>query len=419
MAGITELGQLSKIQKAQKLARQSGKLAEVMDVPKAEMHVGPSLRTPPDPTDLVDIMRKSRQAAGYRNAEAVKDYEYYKQVHADLLAELEQIRRSKAHSEAVDTSYMETKLKKYELGMSLAKDKIITAMSQAELSAIHNPANANFLRTNPKRAQAFKEWFGDGVLKDQKGNPLIFVRGRVSKDKTSQLMGLDEDMFLSSVYPKEIGTHAGSIKAAEQFVAGWQAAGYHAEMVPLIYNFKRPLVMRDQGVWSPAKLANELVEIHQRYPHIFDQEKLDAAVSKLYKAIRPVEPLSDSKFTSELHKKVVVPFLEDAGFDGIVYLNSAEDAGHMSAIAFHPEQIKSPWALGFDKNKAGYMQGALAAPLGTLASPKENEAKTPPKEIEEAAKPAPEDLTEIPMDGSYDVKVPSAAEDRPGFGAAQ
>lgn len=273
---------------------------------------------------------------------------------------------------------------------------------QAELAGIHNPEGERLARLNPKRAQAFRTWYRESPLRSKEGHPMVFLRaGEFSGPDAENLWGAGAaqlaeraNVYRSTVDPHEIGTHAGDVGAA-MFVAEIRVGRAAADPTHLLKdgakvrpvgtnayfaNFQNPLVIADGG-WDPVSFLSRLLRIEGKYPGYWDEK----ALQKLQEATDKFEHRMEYAVDSDLfmshakyYKEHLIPFLEEHGHDGIVYMNGAENPGNLSIINFHADQIKSIHAKEFKLGEKDYLKGAMAAPIATApVLPKEAENVLP------------------------------------------
>ncbi|MDE2471259.1 MAG: hypothetical protein KGL35_21625 [Bradyrhizobium sp.] len=177
----------------------------------------------------------------------------------------------------------------------------------------------------------FKRWFGESVVKDERGAPLMVYHGT----------NADFDQFRTAgrglKLADGLGAHFGPVKAAEDRIRksfGKNAEG--ANVMPVYLSIKKPLLARSGEPMSEGQLQSFL-------GRIADKIGIPKEKQRSYNAMRGLDP---SVY------RAIKQHLEAQGYDGIPYINSHEARGETSYIAFHPEQIKS--AIGnrgtFDPN---------------------------------------------------------------------
>ena len=162
-------------------------------------------------------------------------------------------------------------------------------------------------RFTAPQSEAFDRWFGASQVAHEDGAPRVMFHGTL------------EDFEAFRPGPDEFGIHFGTEAAAEEILEiksmgepglGRKVAAYLA--------IENPIRLEDLGDWHP-----ELV------------------VSAVRKADPRVEvPVTDAGGERYYEPADVIASLQDAGYDGVVYQNAAEDVGNDSYIAFHPDQIK-------------------------------------------------------------------------------
>lgn len=195
----------------------------------------------------------------------------------------------------------------------------------------------------------FKAWFGDSKVVDEQGKPTVVYHATSADD--GEPLGFSE---FRTTY-KELGAHFGTPEQANQIGA---KAG--SRVYPVYLSIKNPIRLVDQGNFNPETVASQLVDMG-----LMTQEQLEDL-----NYMEKEEGLDEVKFA-----------IEQAGHDGVVYLNrregfdpfgpdgvSGDELDDMSDeevidmfpeaqdswIALNPEQIKS--ATGnrgtFDPNDA-------------------------------------------------------------------
>lgn len=186
---------------------------------------------------------------------------------------------------------------------------------------------------------AFHKWFGDSVVTDsgkpmsEGGKPLV-VYHNTAGDFTEFKTG------------NELGAHFGTIEQANSF------PHVNRSTMPVYLSIKNPLRLEDNGDFAYPTVAAQLE---------------DMGLLKKGMADRYYAAAEDSADVEEMTRNIQ-RVIENAGYDGIVYLNRREGVDSMgpdgfdgdtisamsdrefldefqeaqdSYIAFHPEQIKS------------------------------------------------------------------------------
>jgi len=170
--------------------------------------------------------------------------------------------------------------------------------------------------------EAFKKWFGDSKVVDDKGNPLVMYHGTTADFDMFKVQ--DKSMFLR----KQIGFHFGQLHQADFFTK--DALGStkdESSIVPVYLKIENPLRVVDLDTWHARKIAEYLNQ------HMGFNIKLEYA-----------DDLTDSELRKEVQNNIdaVMKALGERGIDGFVYRNQFEgDKVDDSYIVFNPTQIKS------------------------------------------------------------------------------
>jgi GH24 family phage-related lysozyme (muramidase) len=236
-----------------------------------------------------------------------------------------------------------------------------------------------------------------------RGNPDEDILGRIVEDVTGQdprlqrrdAQGFTEEQFYHSTaataeFEEKGGfrpfSHFGTKKAAEdRFTDEVKNRGSFdpgqlrdksgaPRTVPAHLNIQNPLQVRDNGlVDAHSHMQAAIQGLIGKIP----EEKLENYVA-LFKATGRNE---EQQFAQ------IRRMLEAEGYDGMKYVNMAEDAGSESLIAIRPQQVRSPNAEFKDPKSGNIMAGtAGAAVVGTGASlPQDADAGTPEENVAEAA----------------------------------
>lgn len=153
---------------------------------------------------------------------------------------------------------------------------------------------------------AFKQWFGKSKVIDDRGKPKIMYHG------TFEIFGVFK-------VNKELGAHFGTEDAAYARVRDSQDDDEQASWVREYYlSIKNPLdIPSDLGDWD-------------------DMETLRKYLGPANYEIFTTEELKKMKTSADVKNALI-----KKGYDGVRYINSFEDRGNASWIAFYPWQIKS------------------------------------------------------------------------------
>lgn len=149
-------------------------------------------------------------------------------------------------------------------------------------------------RTTSPETPAFREWFGDSKVVDENGGPLVVYHGTA---------GNQFDAF--KVSRSDIGIHFGTSGQANDRIEFKTGIGSSqpegVRLLPAYLSIKNPLRLDDLGSWSVENIAWGVK---------------DVLGEEAYRDILRM------KSTSQARK-----YLQDLGYDGIVYKNTAESEG--------------------------------------------------------------------------------------------
>lgn len=197
-----------------------------------------------------------------------------------------------------------------------------------------------FQRKNTDTAE-FRRWFEGSVVVDENGDPRVYYHGTTSRsgwDGTQDFREFATDADL------EMGSHFGVVEQAEDFVANGVDG---SRIFPVYLSISNPLRLQDTGSWSPNVVLDQITKLG-----VISRDASDA-----------IRRQSGDYLSRNVRRAI-----EDAGYDGIVYLNRGEglleavDAidweiseeafaqlyprAKDSYIVFAPEQIKSVFNKG-------------------------------------------------------------------------
>ena len=215
--------------------------------------------------------------------------------------------------------------------------------------------------------------------------------------------GIETDFEMNFAFPREIGTHYGTLEQAKDILIArvGRAEGYakahifsenfelfpvdsedfenmfktfHPEIKRGYLNIKNPLVMDvDFGSWDAINILTSPADRDKVYDAIskqsksYSREELDREVAEVIKpSLRKYfrvlhnNKLSDDaqELAEHIHKSKVnvlfKKFLQSKGFDSFKYKNSSEGKikswQNYSYVAFEPEQFKMSTASNFDRD---------------------------------------------------------------------
>lgn len=222
-----------------------------------------------------------------------------------------------------------------------------------------------------ERNKNFQKFVRRSKVRDDKGKPMVVYHGTKSPN--------DFSMFDRT---SDIGYHFGTQDQAqsERFVGynasqGEPAADYYemegsrnARVYPVYLDIRSPLIMPDLGLW-PAKqtvdvLRNLASDDAATWARRYARAETDDGTpvsERMIKAFKPIPFNVVEDIINELdsfdgnnweqtqarqvnvrYMEIIRKHLQNAGYDGIVYVNEAEgDKEAPSYIAFSPHQVKS------------------------------------------------------------------------------
>lgn len=198
---------------------------------------------------------------------------------------------------------------------------------------------------------AFRRWFGNSAVVDERGLPLLVWHGNAAWEKRyagfgAPLEAVDPFDVFDFTRAVDIGMHFGTFSAARRM----------GPARPFYLRIENPLHMSDPGSWTTTleavpheitpdgsivnsgmfHFANTLHQLSRM--GLFDQqdrmELRQAAGDRLVGAPQDRDSFA---FVSTWLRAV----LSENGYDGIVYRNEVEDKGSTSWVPFYPSQIKS------------------------------------------------------------------------------
>lgn len=172
-----------------------------------------------------------------------------------------------------------------------------------------SPVNRKYLEQTETRQ--FKNWFGKSVVKNADGTPEKVYHGTAAN---------------FTVFERgDIGYHVGTKAQAEDRIAGVEG-GHVMELYASIQN---PLyAAMDFGDWHGQNVAEMLIETEQ-FEDFDNRAEIEERLSEVAKMDNQQEA------DTALRK-----YLQDLGYDGIVYENRWEGEGD-SYIVFESSQLKS------------------------------------------------------------------------------
>lgn len=202
---------------------------------------------------------------------------------------------------------------------------------------------------------AFRRWFGDSQVLDEKGKPLVVWHA--SGPKTDVFDAFDVERAF------DIGMHFGTLDAATTF-----------EGVPQPYFLKieRPLLLIDPGDW--LETGRRTSTIGQLLTLGFADEQTYSRISTLRDERKNMLKIQGGKGEGWLREsndpvavewrslramvgREIAAVLRRAGYDGVVYENTVE--GGTSWMVLEPTQIKSADRNNgaFDPKDSSFLRG--------------------------------------------------------------
>lgn len=176
---------------------------------------------------------------------------------------------------------------------------------------------------------------------------------RVSTDRWMTPEGGGEALALPE---DELGVHFGNPRQAQVFTGSGLDNYSSPRTYPVVVQANNPLRMQDLGSWHEDRIIGELARLNRRTP---GADGVD---------LRGQFPQSELGNLDGM--PAIRQYLNDKGYDSVVYRNSEEDRGHDSFIKFTPSPVdpqfvsgvRSPWAK-FDPNKLSWPELAAGVPM--------------------------------------------------------
>jgi hypothetical protein len=161
---------------------------------------------------------------------------------------------------------------------------------------------------------AFKRWFGDSKVVDAAGRPLVVYHGTgVMNDSSTG----DFSIFRTD---SEMGAHFGTIEQAENRL-GVPSQRYPARIFPAYLRIENPLRLKDVGEFSVSSIVSNMRE-RNIITRLEEKGWMDAVLDTLDE-----DDAMDESDAGDRLSRDFVRWLQDRGYDGIVYLNRNESAG--------------------------------------------------------------------------------------------
>jgi len=275
------------------------------------------------------------------------------------------------------------------------------------------------LTRNPRRKAAMDEWMGDSPY----AGDLQFHVDRITDPTRS-------NSFIQFEEPREFGLHSGTNKAAEKVISPSGIEAKMASEAQQIESIKqiagtldipiRELESKfaqaagrhlrqkfgkeaDLNIWdevdqilkdfvdeieaSPQQLSSFKFELKSLFgpsttPFLFRgrngllledtggfgtgavADQLEAIFNTSEDIARIDEALGQAGTVAK--QRALQKFMENKGYDHIIYHNAVEDKGSMSIINWNPDLMASPWDPVFTRNAAGQAQAAASYLVGAL-----------------------------------------------------
>lgn len=168
----------------------------------------------------------------------------------------------------------------------------------------------------------FKRWFRESQITDEQGNPQKVYHGTPVESPYA--------IFMNTV---DMGWHFGTAAAANDRIGAGPTGDLvmeGARVGEFYIRLENPVIMRDHGTWNNnPKMLEDLMAGRYLTP---------AEVNDLRtKMVSSGYTLGDAL----AFRDIVVPFLQEKGYDGVRYRNNVEDGGSTSFIVWERDQIKS------------------------------------------------------------------------------
>lgn len=142
-------------------------------------------------------------------------------------------------------------------------------------------------------------------------------------------------------------THFGTHQAAGDIFTWHTGPGVeHARIYPAWLNLRNPLELDDRAASSVHRAVRACVSRGLVSPDVVRQvdeiyRKIIAPQEELYGRPKSYAEVETAFEAQALLAEPLIKALEEAGYDGIYYINAKEDRGSISYVIFHPEQVQS------------------------------------------------------------------------------
>ncbi len=201
----------------------------------------------------------------------------------------------------------------------------------------------------------FREFWGDSVVVNADGSPQAQMHGTTADD---------DIVSFRTMRGSDFGSHFGDISQSEHFLESRRANlpdGWYdnSRVYPVWLSIQNPLMTDDLGRWDPdeitAFMEEKLEEKGIPWPAFIDDDGVPDRTDWNDEVMDLVPEIANEhawfnnhlgaweKFKQRKNWEMLRDAMEEAGYDGIAYLNQYEGDGenNLSFIALRPEQIKS------------------------------------------------------------------------------
>lgn len=167
---------------------------------------------------------------------------------------------------------------------------------------------------------AFKKWFGNSQVKTKSGKPIIMYHATPN------------DFSVFDTSRGDLGSHFGTLEQANG-IADFRLGGNGmASIMPVYLKIENPLRLKDVGSFHADGIASQLEK--KGFLTKGEGRRIEKEIDKNWRLRKEFDP--------KLRQLII-----DAGYDGIVYKNTAKQEGEGdSYVAFEPTQIKSIFNKG-------------------------------------------------------------------------
>ena len=201
----------------------------------------------------------------------------------------------------------------------------------------------------------FRAFWGNSRVVNSDGSPQAQMHGTTTDDDITSFRTMRGNDF---------GSHFGDISQSEHFMESRRANspdGWYdnSRVYPVWLSIQNPLITDDLGRWDPDEIAafmeEKLEEKGIPWPEFIDDDGVPDRTDWNNEVMDLVPEIANEhawfnnhlgaweKFKQRKNWEMLRDAMEEAGYDGIAYLNQYEGDGenNLSFIALRPEQIKS------------------------------------------------------------------------------